>query len=292
MAQFRPRPIKQLRTGASTFAMDCGVASTLVLLQFASRQEVDPRSRKQKKWWIAFIRETMGVPSGMTNARHVDAFFGSDVMDFKFRSRYRLLPSDFKVFLGGPIAQMEERVANLGRAALVAIRLDQGFVRQHPDLSSHDSSNFNHGVVWIRRKVEGGQKLDLIYDPLYDGRILPSGRQAPTVPTWWPHRLLVERAAAVVKNDAGDLTGDGNVFGGTIRRGQVLEVDGPVPGPPFPAPPEPAPADDPEPPPDDPNEPDDDDPADGDPEQGMGEDEDAGFAEPDDDPSDFGAAEG
>src|SRR6187549_2813572 len=59
-----PRLVKQLETGAGTGGDDCGFASLVTVILYASQGKVGPKSSHEWKEWIRLVRELADRPTG------------------------------------------------------------------------------------------------------------------------------------------------------------------------------------------------------------------------------------
>jgi hypothetical protein len=221
--------------GSKTEGIDCGVASTVMAIEYASGGKIRTTTER--------VRRAMGE-QGPTNPWDWQRAFRA----FRVPARKAgLRPLRSTIADGADFARLRTLLFEKRRPVIVA--LDYGTIARR--LPRQWSSNSFHGAhaVLLRKGRERGGKLKVkVFDPLADGRTV-GGRRVVKGPAWWDWAVVRDAAANVRESD-------GSLVYPTRDRWLGLVVWGPRPiVKDKPEEPEEPPIDDPEDEPDDPEDP-------------------------------------
>jgi hypothetical protein len=195
---YQPKHQIQLN-GSATAGEDCGVRSTSMAIDFATKGAQVPS--------VSALRDRMGVPSGGTNTAEQEK--GAESYDTPKETGQRQ-PVQYERKVGVPWDQFTGPLQNADKA--VVLSLDYGVVNdKKPKLSGDPNFNGNHSIMFLGSR-EGGDGIEVkAWDSLYDGRRdgIPKG------PQWWPQWLAKDAAAA--------FAGSGKATGGVVPTSYLLE---------------------------------------------------------------------
>lgn len=210
---YQPKHQRQLN-GTLTAGEDCGVRSTSMAIDFATRGATVPT--------VAALRTRMGVKTGPTNTSQQQK--GAQSYDTPAETGKRKpvvfnrqSPAAWSEFVG-PLTNGDKAVV---------LSLDYGIVNdKKPNVSGDRAFDGNHSIMFLgSRQTAQGTEVKA-WDSLYDGR-----RQGiPKGPQWWPLWLVRDACAA--------FAGAGRATGGIVPYSPLLVPAAPPPGP---MPPDPEP---------------------------------------------------
>jgi hypothetical protein len=215
---YQPKHQRQLN-GTATAGEDCGVRSTSMAIDFATKGKTVPT--------VLALRTRMGVKAGSTTT--ADQKKGAESYDTKAETGGRK-PIKANRQVGVPFDTFVPALKN-GNVAVVLSLSYKVVNNKKPNLSGDRAFNGSHSVMFLgSRTASGGGTEVLSWDSLYDGRRtgIPKG------PQWWP-LWLVEDAC----NAFAAAAGSGKATGLIIPTPALLSVPAPTPPPtPEPEPPD------------------------------------------------------
>ena len=223
---YQPKHQRQLN-GTPTAGEDCGVRSTSMAIDFATKGKTVPT--------MTALRTRMGVKTGATNTAQQKQ--GAESYNTSAETGGRK-PIKATRYVGAPWSVFVGPLKN-GNVAVVLSLSYKVINNKKPNLSGDKAFMGNHSVMFLgSRQTANGVTEVLSYDSLYDGRRtgIPKG------PQWWPLWLLEDAC-----NEFAKPAGPGKATGLIIPTPALISV---------PKPPEPQPEPEPEPPVDIPDLPD------------------------------------
>ena len=173
--------------GSKTESVDCGVASTVMAIDYASAGKVRPTTER--------VRAKMG-DEGPTNPWD----WQGAIRAFKDAARKAgLKPLRSTIADGADFDRLETLLFEKKRPVVVA--LDYGTIaRKSPRFWSSTSFEGGHAVLLRVGKERGGTLKVKVFDPLADGRTV-GGKKMVNGPRWWEWAVVKEACGNI--SDAG-----------------------------------------------------------------------------------------
>jgi hypothetical protein len=176
--------------GSSTESVDCGVASTVMAIDYATIGKVRTTTERVR----AKIKD-----DGPTNPWD----WHRAIVDFRDAAKKSgLKPLRASIADGSEFERLRELLFERKRPVVVA--LDYGTIsRKSPRHWASTSFTGAHAVLLRVGKDRGGSLKVKVFDPLADGRTI-GGRKMPKGPRWWEWSVVKE-ACANVRDASGAL---------------------------------------------------------------------------------------
>jgi len=212
---YLPRHQRQLN-GTPTAGADCGVRSTSMAIDFATKGKTVPT--------VTALRSRMGVKAGSTTT--ADQQRGAQSYNTPEETGGRK-PIKFNRHVGVPFSTFVPALKN-GSVAVVLSLSYKVVNNKKPGLSGDPNFMGSHSVMFLgsRQTASGGTEVKA-WDSLYDGR----RASIPKGPQWWPLWLVEDACAAFAA-----AAGAGKATGGIVPTPALLSVPVPTPPPPDPEP--------------------------------------------------------